>query len=54
MPRSAKRLLLFAPDAEPWTVMGSWENTIHYVSEAGQGLEETDMEQILNAIAKSI
>lgn len=54
MPTSAKRLLLFAPDAEPWTVMGSWENTIHYVSEAGQGLEETDMEQILNAIAKSI
>ncbi|XZN92098.1 MAG: vWA domain-containing protein [Microcoleus sp.] len=54
MPTPAKRLLLFAPDADPWTMMSSWENTIHYVSEAGRGLEKTEMEQILNAIAKSI
>ncbi|MCC3407150.1 MAG: VWA domain-containing protein [Microcoleus sp. PH2017_10_PVI_O_A] len=54
MPTPVKRLLLFAPDAEPWTMMGSWENTIHYVSEAGRGLEKTEMKEILNAIAKSI
>lgn len=55
MPASAKRLLLFAPDAEPWTVMGnSWDNTIHYVSAAGNGLEEVEMDQILDAIANSV
>ncbi len=54
MPTPAKRLLLFAPDADPWTMMSSWENTIHYVSEAGRGLEKTEMKEILNAIAKSI
>lgn len=54
IPTPAKRLLLFAPDAEPWTIMGSWENTIHYVSEAGNGLEKLDMDQILDAIAGSV
>lgn len=54
MPTSAKRLLLFAPDAQPWTIMSSWENTIHYVSEAGRGLEDVEMDQILDAIANSV
>jgi von Willebrand factor type A domain len=54
IPTPAKRLLLFAPDAEPWTIMGSWENTIHYVSAAGNGLEELEMDQILDAIAGSV
>lgn len=54
IPKSAKRLLLFAPDAEPWTMMSSWENTIHYVSEAGKGLEELEMGEILDAIANSV
>jgi myo-inositol catabolism protein IolC len=51
----AKRLLLFAPDASPWTVMASsWENTIHFASKAGEGLKELEMDEILNAIANSI
>lgn len=54
IPKSAKRLLLFAPDADPWTMMSSWENTIHYVSEAGKGLEELEMNEILEAIAGSV
>ncbi|MEA5621109.1 VWA domain-containing protein [Cronbergia sp. UHCC 0137] len=54
IPTAAKRLLLFAPDAEPWNIMSSWENTIHYASEAGNGLEEIDMGQILDAIANSV
>ena len=54
IPVSAKRLLLFAPDASPLTVMSSWENTIHYVSAAGNGLEELEKDQILDAIANSI
>ena len=51
---SAKRLVLFAPDVEPWTVVSSWENTVHYVSQAGNGLEKVDKDQILDAIANSI
>ncbi|MEO0644652.1 MAG: VWA domain-containing protein [Cyanobacteria bacterium J06650_10] len=55
IPAPAKRLLLFAPDASPWTVMASsWENTIHFASQAGNGLEEIEMDEILNAIAGSI
>ncbi|MGA9380520.1 MAG: vWA domain-containing protein [Phormidium sp.] len=54
IPPSAKRLILFAPDAEPWTIMSSWENTIHYTSAAGKGLEEVEMDQILDAIANSV
>jgi hypothetical protein len=55
MPVSAKRLLLFAPDATPWTVMASsWENTIQFASRAGDGLQEIEMEEILNSIASSI
>jgi hypothetical protein len=34
--------------------MSSWENTIHYVSAAGNGLEELEKDQILDAIANSI
>jgi hypothetical protein len=34
--------------------MGSWENTVHYVSQAGDGLEDLDMDQILDAIANSV
>ena len=51
---ASKRLLLFAPDASPWNVMESWENTIYFSSKAGQGLEEFEMEEILNVIANSI
>ena len=54
IPESDKRLLLFAPDADPWTMMSSWENTIHYVSQAGKGLENVETESILDAIANSL
>ncbi|MEN8259650.1 MAG: vWA domain-containing protein [Pseudomonadota bacterium] len=55
MPVSGRRLLLYAPDVEPWNEIGStWEQTIHYPSEAGKGLEEHDMDTILEAIANSI
>lgn len=55
MPDSAKRLLLFAPDANPWTMIGSsWENTIHFPSQAGKGLEEFENEEIIAAIVNSI
>ena len=54
MPIPAKRLLVFAPDASPWVMMDTWENTVYFRSKAGQGLEEFEMDEILNLIANSI
>jgi hypothetical protein len=50
----AKRLLLFAPDAYPWSILQSWDNTIQLPSSAGEGMEEYEMAEILDAIANSI
>lgn len=55
MDKSAKRLLLFAPNTEHWsTISDTWDNTLHFPSEAGKGLGELDYETILNTIANSI
>lgn len=55
MENSAKRLLLFAPDTMPWNVIAAdWNNTIFLPSKAGDGLEEVEMQEIINAIANSI
>lgn len=52
---SAKRMLLFAPDAYPWTDIATyWENVIHYPSKAGDGLSELDYSTIQNTIVASI
>jgi hypothetical protein len=52
---SFKRLLLFSPDAEPWTdIANNWENTLHYASKAGAGLGDKDYKAILDAIAQSV
>jgi hypothetical protein len=55
MDRSAKRLILFAPDAEPWNrISEEWENTLFYPSDAGMGLQEFELGEILHTIANSI
>lgn len=55
MENAAKRLLIFAPDAYPWTdIAADWNNTIFLPSKAGEGLEELEMDEIVNAIANSI
>jgi hypothetical protein len=55
MENAAKRLLIFTPDTEPWNVIAAdWNNTIFLPSQAGDGLEELEMEEIINAIANSI
>jgi hypothetical protein len=55
MEHSAKRLLLFAPDTTPWNLIAAdWNNTIFLPSKAGEGLEELEMQEIINAIANSI
>ena len=55
MNKSAKRLVIFAPDASAWTEIGiNWNNTIHHPAKAGAGLEDVDYETILSTIVNSI
>ena len=52
---NAKRLLLFAPDAPDWNVISqNWDNVLHFPSEAGNGLENLEYEEIINVISNSI
>ena len=39
MEKREKRLLIFAPDIEPWSDMIDWRNTFHAVSHAGPGID---------------
>lgn len=55
MDNKAKRLLLFAPDKEGWkTISDTWNNVIHFPSEAGKGLQNVDYRTIIDAIANTI
>lgn len=55
MDNEAKRLLIYAPDEDYWnTIADNWENTLHFVSRAGRGLNDITYDQILSAIAMSI
>ncbi|MBQ9807455.1 MAG: VWA domain-containing protein [Ruminococcus sp.] len=55
MDYNSKRLILFTPDVPGWSdIRNSWDNVIHYMSEAGRGLEEVNYNQIIDAIAYSI
>jgi hypothetical protein len=55
MENSAKRLLIFAPEASPWTeISEDWNNTLFFPSQAGDGLEEWEMDEIINTIANSL
>ncbi|WP_159942054.1 MULTISPECIES: vWA domain-containing protein [unclassified Nocardiopsis] len=55
MDNSAKRLVLFAPDEEPWSeIAEEWNLTMHFPSRAGDGLEEFEMDEIINTIANSL
>ena len=53
--RSAKRLIIYGPDSYAWTDIGNhWNNSIHYPSKAGEGLNDIDYKTILDAIAHSV
>jgi hypothetical protein len=55
MDGSAKRLVLFAPDAYPWTdINNHWEEVLQYPAKAGQGMEEMEYGEVLELIANSI
>jgi hypothetical protein len=52
---TAKRLVLYAPDLPAWHyISSSWDNVLHFPSEAGSGLQEVDYSQIINTICNSI
>ena len=55
MEHSAKRLLIYAPDLEPWRgISDLWSNTLHFPSRAGDGLEDFTFAEILNQIASTV
>ncbi|WP_306369537.1 vWA domain-containing protein [Nocardiopsis sp. CC223A] len=55
MDNSAKRLVIFAPDEEPWSeIADEWNLTMFFPSRAGEGLEEFEMDEIINTIANSL
>ncbi|MFC5823400.1 vWA domain-containing protein [Nonomuraea insulae] len=55
MENAAKRLVLFAPDAYPWTeITEEWNMTLHFPSVAGQGLAELELDEIIDTIANSL
>lgn len=55
MANRAKRLIVFAPDAYPWTdIAAEWSSVVHIASKAGEGLREVELEVVLACIAGSI
>jgi len=55
MERSARRLVLYVPEVSGWNeLVESWSQTIHFPSRAGKGLQEFEMNTILDALANSI
>lgn len=54
MEKRAKRLLVFAPDTEPWSDMVDWTNAFHTASKAGAGCDDTDIETCIHLLVKSI
>lgn len=55
MDNSAKRLLIYAPDEQYWSsISDSWDNTLHFMSVAGNGLQELEYKEILSEISNTI
>lgn len=55
MNKSAKRLIIYAPEAYAWkNIADSWENIIQFPSKAGEGLADQDYQVILDQISESV
>jgi len=54
MDKSARRLVLFAPDKDPWPSLEKWPNVTWLPSSAGAGLSETEFREICSSIAASV
>ena len=50
----AKRLLLFAPDTDPWSDMIDWERTFHQTFQAGKVFSDYDIEACICILFSSI
>lgn len=51
---NAGRLIVFAPNAEPWTEMAAWNRYWHTPSKAGEGCSDVDMATVLDILVGSI
>ena len=50
-----RRLVVYAPDVEPWTDIGLWDGgVIHQASEAGRGCDDVDMDVCIKLLVNSI
>lgn len=55
MRREPKRLVLFAPDINPWSKISStWDQVIHHPAEAAKGLVDKDYKTIISIIVNTI
>ena len=55
MDNDAKRLILFAPVAEWWTmIVNTWNNVYHIPADEGEGLREQVYEQMIETITNTI
>ena len=55
MDKNARRLLIFAPDKQPWAEIGdTWERTTWFPSAAGSGLTGVELDVICNSLAASV
>ena len=52
--QEAKRMILFAPDAQPWNIMSSWDLVDFYPSAAGSGCSDVDIDKIIDKLVKSV
>lgn len=54
MEARAKRLIIFAPEAEPWNSMVDWQSTFLIASQAGAGCSDSDMQTCIRVLVNSI
>lgn len=54
MSSSARRLVIFAPNAYPWTAVASWMDVEYVASPAGVGIDRQRFDDVLKSIAGSI
>ena len=50
----AKRLLIFAPDCEPWSDMVDWSNFMYKARKAGDGLSDVEFDTCIKMLVNSI
>ncbi|GGP45442.1 vWA domain-containing protein [Streptomyces melanogenes] len=55
MDQSAKRLLIFAPEQQPWRdIAETWDKTLFVPSVAGTGLKEIALDEVISTIARNL